>query len=360
MRRRTPALTGGFSGSKELKFGDTSRGLAQSPARGVFSMIDPMREIGSTGIRVSPVALGCWPITGMTSIDVVESESRKTISAALAAGINFLDTAYCYGANGESERMIGDAIEGNRQGVVIASKGGIHWDEKLQRQQDARPETILREFNESLNRLRVDMIDLHYLHAPDPKVPLNETASAYRSLLDSGRIRSVGLSNVTLDQLREFELYCPVHALQPPYNMLQRGIEADLLPYCLKNGISVFVYWPLMKGLLAGKLQRDHQFDPRDGRAKYPMFQGVEWQKNQDFLERLRGIANRVGRTISQVVINWTIHQAGVTGALCGAKRPAQIEETAASFGWRLPQEIIDEIELAIRDRGEVVTKSAV
>jgi aryl-alcohol dehydrogenase-like predicted oxidoreductase len=142
--------------------------------------------------------------------------------------------------------------------------------------------------------------------------------------------------------------------------MLQREIEQDTLPWCRERGIAVCIYWPLMKGLLAGRLARDHVFQPGDGRAKYPMFQGVEWQKNQDLLDDLRSIAAEVGKTIAQVVVNWTIHQPGITAALCGAKRPRQIEETAGAMGWRLNEGQVARIEAALERRGKAVTRAAV
>ena len=142
--------------------------------------------------------------------------------------------------------------------------------------------------------------------------------------------------------------------------MLQREIEAELVPYCLANDISILVYWPLMKGLLAGKLKRDHVFEANDGRAKYPMFQGTEWQKNQDFLDELRTIAVSIGKTVSEVVVNWTVQQPGITAALCGAKRGKQITETAAAMTWTLTPEQLQQIDEAITRRGGVVTKSAV
>jgi aryl-alcohol dehydrogenase-like predicted oxidoreductase len=324
-----------------------------------MTAFDP-RPLGRTEILVSPVALGCWPISGMTSLDVNEDDSVATIAAALDAGINFLDTAFAYGSEGESERMIGQSIAGRRDSVVIATKCGIHWNEDRSRVIDGRPATLRRECDESLRRLATDRIELLYLHAPDPNVPLVESAGELRRLMGEGKTRSVGLSNASLAQLQVFHAVCPLAAFQPPYNMLQREIERDTLPWCREQGISACVYWPLMKGLLAGKLPRDFVFQPGDGRAKYPMFVGEEWQRNQSFLDELRSIAASAGRTVAQLVVNWTIHQPGITAALCGAKRPSQIAETAGAMGWLLTSEQLSRIDAALVRRGNPIVRAAV
>jgi len=203
-------------------------------------------------------------------------------------------------------------------------------------------------------------VELYYLHAPDPNVPIAESAGALKELLDAGKTLGVGLSNATLQQLEQFHAVCPLTAFQPPYNMLQREIEADTLPWCRAHGVSVMVYWPLMKGLLAGKLPREHVFPAGDGRAKYPMFQGDEWQKNQDFLDELRQIAAEVGHSVAQVVINWTIHQPGITSALCGAKRPQQLLDNAGGKGWQLTPRQLSHINHALAKRGHALTRAAV
>src|SRR5262245_41754883 len=233
--------------------------------------INELRPLGQTGIRVSPIALGCWPISGMTSLDVNEADSLATLHAALDAGINFLDTAYAYGAAGESERLIARAISGCRDNVVIATKCGIHWAADGTRVFDGSPATIRHQCEMSLRRLGTEYVELLYLHAPDSNSPLAESAEALRRLMQDGKARSIGVSNLTLEQLAEFQTVCPISAVQPPYNMLQREIERDIIPWCRERGIGVCVYWPLLKGLLAGKLPRDHAFQPGDGRAKYPM-----------------------------------------------------------------------------------------
>ncbi len=157
--------------------------------------------------------------------------------------------------------------------------------------------------------------------------------------------------------MEEFSAECPIVAVQQPYNMLQRDIEQRTIPWCRERNVAVMVYWPLMKGLLAGKLPRDSQLDQRDSRRKYPMYQGDEWQKNQDFVDRLREIAAISGHTIAQLVVNWTFSQPGITSALCGAKRPQQIEETAGAAGWLMTDEQQAVIDDAIAARGNSATK---
>lgn len=316
------------------------------------------RSIGHTTIDVSPVALGGWPITGITSLDVNETDSLATIRACLDHGINFVDTAYCYGANGQSERLIGRALGDRRDEMVIATKAGVHWEPDGRQTDDGRPETLVRECEESLRRLGTDRVELLYLHRPDPDVPVAESAGALRSLMESGKARCIGVSNFGLEHLETFHTVCPISAYQPCYNMLQREIETSTLPWCREHGVSVMVYWPLMLGLLAGKLTRDHVFPTRDGRAKYPMFQGEEYQKNLDFVDQLRDMANEAGKTVAQVVINWTTHQPGVTVAICGAKRADQVADNAGAMGWQLSPDQLTHIDRALDERGEPVTVS--
>ena len=244
--------------------------------------------------------------------------------------------------------------------TFILTNGGIHWDRSGRKILDARPETLRRECEASLSRLNTDRVDLLYLHAPDPKVPIAESAGELKSLLEQGKTRAVGASNLSLDQLTAFREVCPLAAFQPHYNMLQREIEQDTLPWCQRHEVSVMVYWPLLKGLLAGKLARDHVFQPGDGRAKYAMFQGTEWHKNQDLVDRLREISHAANKTVAQLVVSWTIHRPGVTAALCGAKRPEQIQETAAAMQWKPDASVLSQVEEALVARGTPVSEGAV
>jgi aryl-alcohol dehydrogenase-like predicted oxidoreductase len=319
-----------------------------------------LRPLGKTSIQVSPVALGCWPIAGMTSAGVNDRDSLATIEACFELGVNHLDTAFAYGASGESERLIAQAIAGRREQVVIATKGGIHWDANLKQVLDGRPETLRHQCEESLRRLNTDRVELYYLHSPDPGTPVAASAGAIKRLIDDGKVLAAGLSNANVAQLEEFAAVCPLSAFQPPYNMLQRQIENDTLPWCLQQGVSVMIYWPLMKGLLTGKFARDHQFPPGDGRLKYPAFQGAEWQKNHDLLDELRQIAVEAGRSIAQVVINWTIQQPGITSALCGAKRPDQIRDNAGAMQFQLTAAQMARIDAALLRRGTPLARPAV
>lgn len=320
-----------------------------------MARVESSRLLGRSGLHVSPVALGCWPIAGVSTLDTNTADSIATIQACAEMGINLLDTAHVYGPQGESELLIGQAIEGRRDEVVVATKGGVHYEGGVM-VNDARPETLRAECNESLRRLRTDRVELYYLHSPDGTTPIEDAAGAIRDLIDTGKVQAAGASNCRLEQLQAFHAVCPLSAVQLPYNMLQRGIEKQTIPWCQSQGIAVVVYWVLMKGLLAGKLPRDHRFAEGDSRQEYPMFQGEEWQENQDLLDELREIAAAGQMSIAQLVTAWTIAQPGITVALCGAKRPYQIAESASALRVELTDGQLAAIDAALAARGEAVT----
>ena len=352
------------AGSVGFRLGATTRarlGGALFTTKPPLITVMERRPLGNTEIEVSPIALGCWPIAGVTTLGANEADSLATIRACFELGINFLDTAFCYGYDGQSETLIRMAVGDRRDEMVIATKGGLRLvrpDKQVIH--DASPDALKQQCDESLRRLGTDFVELYYLHAPDPAVPVAESAGAIRELVESGKVRAAGASNLDLEQLRAFHAVCPLTAIQPPYNMLQRGIEREIVPWCREHDISVCIYWPLMKGLLAGKLPRDHQWDPQDGRAKYPMFQGDQWQKNMDFVDRLREIADESGHAVAQLVVNWTLQQPGITVALCGAKRAWQIEETAAAWDWQMTDAQVTAIDEALRERGTAAAGRAV
>ena len=315
------------------------------------------RQLGRTDLRVSAVSMGCWPVSGLTSLDVTREDSLATLRAALEAGINFFDTAWSYGT---SEELIAEVLSETRADVVLATKGGLDRGGDGRQFHAAAAADLRRQCEGSLRRLRRDVVDLYYLHAADPAVPLAESAGALADLIRCGKVRAAGASNLSLQQLREFHAICPLTAVQPAYNMLQREIEADIIPWCRAEGIAVCVYWPLLKGLLSGHLSRDHVFVDADGRKKYPMFQGQEWQRNQDLVDDLRQISAGLGVSLTTLVVAWTVQQSGITAALCGAKRAWQIRESAAGGDLRLSEDVLGAVERALLRRGRAQTRAAV
>jgi aryl-alcohol dehydrogenase-like predicted oxidoreductase len=309
-----------------------------------------------TRLEISEIAFGAWPIGGITSPGVTDDDSIAALQACFDVGINHLDTAYMYGRNGESETRIAEALGDRRNEMVIATKGGQHWLPDGAVCYDARPETLRRECVESLRRLRTDRVELYYLHAPDPKTPVAESAGAIKRLIDEGKVLAAGASNVNVAELEEFARECPLSAFQPPYNMLQRQIEADTLPWCRARGVAVLVYWPLLKGLLAGKMRPDQTFE-NDSRRKYPQYQGEEWTKNLALIEKLRAIATDAGHTVAELVLRWTLQQPGVTSVLCGARRADQVRENAGGSGWQPTPDQLARIDRALAERGPAAVR---
>jgi aryl-alcohol dehydrogenase-like predicted oxidoreductase len=324
------------------------------------------RRLGNAPVLVGPLGLGCWPLAGMTRAGITHEAAVATVAAAIDAGITHLDTAYCYGERGESERAIRAAIRGRRDGVVLAGKCGIHWEpdatQTPPRRQcvDGRPERIRAEVEESLERLGTDRLDLLYLHAPDPAIPIEESAGELARLLAAGKARAIGVSNVSLAQLQAFATACPLSACQMHFNMLQREIEREILPWCKSHGVAMVVYWPLMKGLLAGGMRRDTVFPGSDSRHKYPMFNGDEFQRNLDFVEALRPIAARLGCSLPDLVLAWTAEQPGITSVLFGATSPEQVRSDARALACELDDEARVSIRAAIEARGPVANRRAV
>jgi aryl-alcohol dehydrogenase-like predicted oxidoreductase len=304
-----------------------------------------LRTLGSSHIDVSSVGFGCWPIAGVSSLGVNDADSLATLHAALDSGINFIDTAFSYGFDGEADKLLAQVLKTRRSEVVVASKVGSHYDAHRTRVVDGRPETLIANAHLARQRLGIEQLDVLYLHEVDPQVPLAESAGAIAEIVRRGVARCAGVSNVDAQQLALFHAICPVVVVQPPFNMLQTDKVDALRELCLQHNIAIACYWVLMKGLLAGKLPRNHQFDPADRRLTYPIYQGQAWQRSQDLLDRLRQLAGDLECTVAQLVIAWTLAQPGITVALCGAKRPAQIQETAAAMHLQLSADVLAKID---------------
>src|ERR1700693_2130650 len=250
-------------------------------------------EIPGTSLKVSPVAIGTWAIGGWMWGGTDEAESIATIRAAFEHGINVVDTAPVYGF-GRSEEIVGKAIaEGRlRSDVLIATKAGLQW-EGGRVSRNASRARIMREVEDSLRRLRTDYIDVYQVHWPDPLVTIEETAEAMRTLFEQGKIRSIGVSNFSVDQMERFRRVAPLHVLQPPYNLFERDVEADLLPYCRKNKIAMLGYGALCRGLLSGRMRSDTVFEGDDLRRNDPKFVAPRFAQYIAAVQRLDWLAQQ-------------------------------------------------------------------
>ena len=304
------------------------------------------RSLGESGIRVSALALGTWAMGG----DVAEwghTDDRESIAAihqALDCGINLFDTAPIYG-DGHAEEILGKAVSGRRDDVVIATKCGLvppERDGDLPRR-DLSPDSIQRECEASLRRLRIEVIDIYQCHWPDPEIPIRETMDALLTLKDQGKIRLIGLCNYGCERLASAREFGPVHCLQPPFSMLNRRAAEDLLPYCREHQIGVICYGPLARGLLTGKFERDAEFS--DLRGQDADFRGARFLRNLDIVEELKKVAAKYDKTVAQLAINWTAGYPGIAAPIFGAKRPSQVLENVGGVGWEISREDRDLID---------------
>ena len=291
-------------------------------------------DIPDTGLKVSRVALGTWAMGGWMWGGTDERESIATIHAALHQGINLIDTAPIYGF-GVSEEIVGAALEGMRTQVVIATKVGLESrDGKIYR--NATRARIMQEVDDSLRRLRTDYIDIYQVHWPDPLVPVEETAEAMLSLYEQGKIRAIGVSNFSVDEMERFRRVAPLHVLQPPYNLFERAIEDKILPYCRANHIVTLGYGALCRGLLSGRMRPDTKFDGDDLRRIDPKFQAPRFAQYLDAVRQLDELAQRrFHRRVIHLAVRWMLDQ-GIGVALWGGRHPDQVEAALGVAGWSL------------------------
>jgi aryl-alcohol dehydrogenase-like predicted oxidoreductase len=319
-------------------------------AEEVLRMNVERTEIHGTSLKVSPVAIGTWAIGGWMWGGADDAESIATIRAAFEHGINIVDTAPVYGF-GHSEEVVGRAIAeaGRRSDVVIATKAGLQWDGgKVAR--NASRGRIMKEIEDSLRRLRTDYIDIYQVHWPDPLVTIEETAEAMLTLFEQGKIRAVGVSNFSVLQIERFRRVAPLHALQPPYNLFERGIEADLLPYCRKNKIATLGYGALCRGLLSGRMQADTVFEGDDLRRTDPKFQKPRFGQYVAAVEKLDHLAQqRFGKRVIHLAVRWMLDK-GITTALWGARHPGQLQPVDEVTGWSLDASAKAEIDRILRE----------
>ena len=291
-------------------------------------------DIPETNLIVSRVALGTWAMGGWMWGGTDTRESIATIHAALNQGINLIDTAPVYGF-GVSEEIVGAALDGVRAQAVIATKAGLEWrDGKIYR--NATRARILQEVDDSLRRLRTDYIDIYQVHWPDPLVPVEETAEAMRLLYEQGKIRAIGVSNFSAAQMERFRQVAPLHVLQAPYNLFERAIEAEILPYCRANNIATLGYGALCRGLLSGRMRADTTFEGDDLRRLDPKFQPPRYAQYLRAVGELDQLARDFfHRRVIHLAVRWMLDQ-GISVALWGGRHPEQLEAALGVAGWSL------------------------
>jgi aryl-alcohol dehydrogenase-like predicted oxidoreductase len=307
-------------------------------------------DIAGTRLRVSRVGLGTWAIGGWMWGGSDESEAIRTIQHAFDHGINLIDTAPVYGF-GHSEEIVGKALAAAklRGQAVLATKVGLDWkDGKPFR--DATRKRILAEVDASLKRLQTDHLDIYQVHWPDPKTPIAETAEAMRDLFEFGKIGAIGVSNFSVAQMEEFRKTAPLHVVQPPYNLFERAIETEILPYCRKHGIAVLGYGALCRGLLSGHMRADSKFEGDDLRRTDPKFQPPRLAQYLAAVTRLEKFAKeRYGKSVIDLAARWNL-DIGITSALWGARRPDQLAAVDGVGGWSLDETAKAEIEKILRE----------
>jgi len=294
-------------------------------------------SIKRTGLTVSRIALGTWAIGGWMWGGTDETESIRTIHAALDTGVNLIDTAPVYGF-GVSEEIVGKAIEqrGHREKVVIATKVGLEWHNGSVSRNSSRGR-IRQEVQDSLRRLRTDYIDLYQVHWPDLAVAIEETAREMQELYKEGLIRAIGVSNYSPEQMVRFVSASELHVVQSPYNLFEREIDREVLPYVRENNLTALAYGPLCRGLLTGKMRSDTTFTGDDLRKSDPKFQSPRFAQYLNAVQQLNDLAQRrLGKRVMDLAVRWVLDTPGITAALWGARHPADLDAAAGALDWKL------------------------
>lgn len=324
------------------------------------------REIGKSGIEASALGLGTWAIGGGPWWgESDDAESIQTIQRAIDEGITLIDTAPGYGF-GRSEEVVGKAIRGRRDKVVLSTKCGLWWgDEKgsfkfeldgTRVNVSLHPETIQKELEDSLSRLQTDYIDLYHTHWPSvepDKTPIAETVACLLEMKAQGKIRAIAASNVSMDEAEEYLSLNALDALQMRYSMVDRKLEMDFIPFCLENHVSILAYSPLEQGLLTGKFGMDRTFTETEYRNKLPWFKPANRKRVLEMLEGWKDLLEKYRCSAAQLVIAWTMSQPGCTHVLCGARHIGQVEENAGAAALSLADEDLQRMRRAVEALGD-------
>ena len=316
-----------------------------------------MKRIPRLDEEISAVGFGCWGISGGDVWNnTTDADSIAAIHHALDRGINFFDVAPVYGL-GHAETILGQALKGRRHEAIIASKCGLPWDDDNNVRLDLSADTLYREIDDSLRRLSTDYIDIYQMHWPDPKTPIEESMEALLRIKDSGKIRHIGVSNFSAALTRKALALGEIVTYQGLYNLLERNptsyhaipldyrMEDEIIPLCREQGIGLLPYSPLFQGLLTDGFKAEDNFDDNDVRSENPKLSGEAFPVYFEMSEQLRTFARKIGKPLSQVAINWLVHQDVVASVISGGQHPEHVEENAGSTSWDLTDAMVNEIE---------------
>jgi aryl-alcohol dehydrogenase-like predicted oxidoreductase len=301
------------------------------------------KQLGNSDLEITRLGIGSWAIGGPGYAFAWgpqdDNESIAAIRAAIDAGLNWIDTAAVYGL-GHSEEIVARALDGVHNRPYVFTKCERAWNERREIRGSLKGDSIRKECEGSLRRLRVDVIDLYQIHWPEPDQDIEEGWTEMARLKDEGKVRNIGVSNFNADQMRRAWAIAPITSLQPPYSLLDRGIEERNLPFCRQHGIGVIAYSPMKSGLLSGAMTRERiaALPKDDWRSRHPDFQEPKLSRNLQLVELLRGIGNPHGLTAGEVAIAWTLGNPAVTAAIVGLRQPDQVSGIIGAADFRLSE----------------------
>ncbi len=303
--------------------------------------------------RFSRIGLGTWAIGGSLWGGTDEQDSITAIQSAIDRDITVIDTAPVYGF-GLSEELVGKSIKRHidRDNVIISTKAGLEWKRNMIFR-NSTPDRIRQEVDDSLKRLDTDYIDVYFIHWPDPLVPFEKTAGVMNDLMEKGKIQFIGVSNYNVEQMEAFRKEAPIHFFQPPYNIFEREIEAQELPYCRENNIRLFGYGALCRGMLSGKMTLDREFEGDDIRKHDPKFKEPHFKKYLEAVDKLDELAeDKYGKSVINLAVRWMLDKS-IEIALWGARRPSQLDPLDDVFGWNIDEKTFKAIDRIVDETVE-------
>ena len=308
------------------------------------------KRLGNSDLFITPIGFGAWAIGGSGWEfgwgAQADCDSLAAIHAALDAGVNWIDTAAVYGL-GHSEEVVARALQGMRKRPYVFTKCSMTWDERRQIGHSLKAESIRRECEASLRRLRVDAIDLYQIHWPDPDEEIEEGWAMLAALKKEGKVRHIGVSNFNVEQMKRAQAIAPITSLQPRYSLIHREVEAEILPFVAQENIGVIAYSPMASGLLTGSMTRERiaNLTDDDWRKRHPDFQEPKLHRNLMLVRLLRTIGKTRGFTPAEVAIAWVLHNPAVTAAIVGARRPDQVRGVLGAADFQFNPQEIEEVE---------------